>query len=255
LQELNTRDFLGRLKSGDAVAFQTLYSILRPKLCDFIVRLFEIEIGVAEELASDALVKVHCGVKRFDPDGGAKLTTWIFKVAQNTALDHLRKQSKSAPADPFDKVVSQRLEKESTQEMFTERNRELTGGAASEGDRVGQRAAFCSGHQARCRQGIPPCATAASACIARSVAGAGVLRNHPLKFLQGELNLTLHRSVVTRMERAPRGARSLIAANTRSLPLQHRPALRNRSRAWSDCMSPRPAYGRACDLCSFECSP
>jgi RNA polymerase sigma-70 factor (ECF subfamily) len=130
LQELNTRDFLGRLKSGDAVAFQTLYSILRPKLCDFIVRLFEIEIGVAEELASDALVKVHRGVKRFDPDGGAKLTTWIFKVAQNTALDHLRKQSKSAPADPFDKVVSQRLEKESTQEMFRERNRELTGGAA-----------------------------------------------------------------------------------------------------------------------------
>ena len=39
----------------------------------------------------DALLKVHSHVGRFRPNGGAKLTTWIFQIAENCAIDYLRK--------------------------------------------------------------------------------------------------------------------------------------------------------------------
>ena len=44
----------------------------------------------AEELVQDVLLKVHSKVGMFANDGSAKLTTWIFQIAQNRAIDFLR---------------------------------------------------------------------------------------------------------------------------------------------------------------------
>jgi RNA polymerase sigma factor (sigma-70 family) len=46
----------------------------------------------AEELASDVLLKVSSKIRSFKYDGQGKLTTWIFEIAKNRAIDFLRKQ-------------------------------------------------------------------------------------------------------------------------------------------------------------------
>lgn len=46
----------------------------------------------AEELAQDVLMKVHANIATFRRDGRAQLTTWIFQIAQNLALDFLGAQ-------------------------------------------------------------------------------------------------------------------------------------------------------------------
>lgn len=44
----------------------------------------------AEELVQDTLLKVHTNVGTFHRDGRAKLTTWVFRIAQNCAIDFHR---------------------------------------------------------------------------------------------------------------------------------------------------------------------
>ncbi len=44
----------------------------------------------AEELALDVLMKVHTNVSKFRRDGRAELTTWIFHIAHNHAIDFHR---------------------------------------------------------------------------------------------------------------------------------------------------------------------
>ena len=44
----------------------------------------------AEELVQDVLMKVHSNLGKFRRDGRAKLTTWIFQIAENHAVDFHR---------------------------------------------------------------------------------------------------------------------------------------------------------------------
>ena len=38
------------------------------------------------------MVKVHRSIEKYDPTGGAKLTTWIWRIAHNIGVDYSRKQ-------------------------------------------------------------------------------------------------------------------------------------------------------------------
>lgn len=46
--------------------------------------------AVAEELAQDTFIKAFGALERFNPR--KKLSSWLFKIAHNTAIDHLRKR-------------------------------------------------------------------------------------------------------------------------------------------------------------------
>ena len=127
MQELNGHEFIAKLKAGDNEAFGTLFTRLLPKLSYFISKWFNIDPREAEELASDALAKVHRSVPGFDPRKGAKLTTWIYTIAKNTARDYLRKQSLIIHELPIDRDISIRLGKEAAEEMLRGANREMLG--------------------------------------------------------------------------------------------------------------------------------
>lgn len=57
----------------------------------------------AEELANDTLLSVSSSILTFQHGGKAKLTTWIFEIAKNKALDFHRK------ARPGDGVFEDRF--------------------------------------------------------------------------------------------------------------------------------------------------
>jgi len=47
--------------------------------------------ALAEDLAQETFIKVLNGIKSYRPE--FKFSSWIFKVANNAAIDHLRKRS------------------------------------------------------------------------------------------------------------------------------------------------------------------
>ena len=82
----------------------------------------------AEELAADVLMTVRKSVRDFQFSERARLTTWIFKIAKNRAIDYHRR-SKPEFCEIDDSVVGPAEEKAGS---YTSRNPHLRGWLANE---------------------------------------------------------------------------------------------------------------------------
>ncbi len=70
--------------------FQEIYAEYYPKIAGYLRRLVG---GLdAEDAAQEAFVKISRSLDRFR--GESSLSTWIYRIATNTAMDHLRKASR-----------------------------------------------------------------------------------------------------------------------------------------------------------------
>lgn len=80
-------DLVRRCAAGDAAAWRELVERLEKPLINFILR-FVGERHVAEDLFQETFARVVRTLKDFKPD--ASLSTWIFTIARNLSLDHLK---------------------------------------------------------------------------------------------------------------------------------------------------------------------
>jgi RNA polymerase sigma-70 factor (ECF subfamily) len=73
--------------SGDQEAFGTLFNRHKGKVFNFALRMLGSRPD-AEDVTSDTFIQLFH--KRFQDDGRAKLSTWLFTVARNACLSRLR---------------------------------------------------------------------------------------------------------------------------------------------------------------------
>jgi RNA polymerase sigma-70 factor (ECF subfamily) len=78
---------MDRYGRGDDAAFDELYRLVAPRLRGFLIRLTG-EVALAEDLAHEALLRVHRARGSFET--GAAALPWIFAIARNVFLDHAR---------------------------------------------------------------------------------------------------------------------------------------------------------------------
>ena len=57
----------------------------------------------AEDIVQDAFLKLWKNPERWDPENGAKFTTWFYRVVTNQALDHVRKKKPTSNSDILDR--------------------------------------------------------------------------------------------------------------------------------------------------------
>jgi RNA polymerase sigma-70 factor (ECF subfamily) len=99
---------VARSQRGDRAAFEQLVEPLRAPLFGYVLRMVA-DRADAEDLLQDTLVRALKGVERFN--GEARFKTWLFAIATNACLDHLRERKRwrveaqldaetSASADP-----------------------------------------------------------------------------------------------------------------------------------------------------------
>jgi len=75
--------------AGDRKAFETLVRRHRRPLVNHLYR----QIGseeAASDLAQEVFLKVYLSLSSFDPT--YRFTTWLYRIASNCAIDHLRKK-------------------------------------------------------------------------------------------------------------------------------------------------------------------
>jgi RNA polymerase sigma factor (sigma-70 family) len=89
--DLNSSAFLKELKCGSLQTLEHLDRTLTPHLIGFLRFVMNVPEADAEEVASDVLFAVSSHVHTFQHGGRAKLTTWIFEIAKNRAIDFHRK--------------------------------------------------------------------------------------------------------------------------------------------------------------------
>lgn len=66
--------------------FEAIYACYRPKIRAYLTRL--VEEQEAEDLAQEVFIKIERDLQKFR--GEAQLSTWIYRIATNAALDRLR---------------------------------------------------------------------------------------------------------------------------------------------------------------------
>ena len=108
--------------SADRTAFAALYGHFAPRVKTYLTRLSAAP-NVAEELAQETMLTVWRKASYFDPER-ASASTWIFTIARNLRIDHLRRNRSPASfeTDPSeapdevsqpdsDLIASERLER------------------------------------------------------------------------------------------------------------------------------------------------
>lgn len=133
LRNLPDADVAALAKEGREPAFRELVRRYERPVFSLIFRMVR-DREMAEDLAQDTFIKVLNNIERYRPE--FKLSSWLFKIANNVAIDHLRKRQVptismdgSPHASTADAVESTRFEVADPQEsaLAEMESRELGG--------------------------------------------------------------------------------------------------------------------------------
>jgi len=88
---INETELIERLKEGDEAAFKTIVEQWQDMVYNTILGIVQNETE-AEDLAQDVFIKVFEKIGTFK--GDSKFSTWLYRIATTTALDHLRSKKR-----------------------------------------------------------------------------------------------------------------------------------------------------------------
>ncbi|HEX2984313.1 MAG TPA: sigma-70 family RNA polymerase sigma factor [Ignavibacteriales bacterium] len=88
-----------KAKNGDDKAFAVLMKQYRLRLGSYIFKSIGDRIA-AEDVLQETLIKVWKGLGGYK--SGTKFSSWLFSIAHNAAVDHIRKNIKAGMPEEFD---------------------------------------------------------------------------------------------------------------------------------------------------------
>ena len=88
--QLDDRALVARILSGDRDRFTELVKRYEKRVINYVYRITH-RYEEAHDLAQEIFVKVFLALDRYDPK--YQFSTWLFRIAQNSAIDALRKKS------------------------------------------------------------------------------------------------------------------------------------------------------------------
>jgi RNA polymerase sigma-70 factor (ECF subfamily) len=89
-EQLDDRALVARVLKGDRDRFTELVKRYEKRVINYVYRITH-RYEEAHDLAQEIFVKVFLALDRYDPK--YQFSTWLFRIAQNSAIDALRKKS------------------------------------------------------------------------------------------------------------------------------------------------------------------
>jgi len=89
-EQLDDRALVARILEGDRDRFTELMKRYEKRVVNYVYRITH-RYEEAHDLTQEIFVKVFVALDRFDPK--YQFSTWLFRIAQNSAIDALRKKS------------------------------------------------------------------------------------------------------------------------------------------------------------------
>jgi RNA polymerase sigma-70 factor (ECF subfamily) len=89
-EQLDDRALVARILEGDTDRFTELVGRYEKRIVNYVYRITR-RYEDAHDLAQDIFVKVYMALDRYDPK--YQFSTWLFRIAQNSAIDALRKKT------------------------------------------------------------------------------------------------------------------------------------------------------------------
>lgn len=88
--ELDDRALVAEACAGRDRAFEELLHRYERPVFSLVVRMVR-DHALAEDLAQEVFIKAFQAIRSYDP--AYKFSSWIFKIANNASIDHLRRRS------------------------------------------------------------------------------------------------------------------------------------------------------------------
>src|SRR4030081_3633057 len=89
-EQLDDRALVARILEGDRDRFTELVKRYEKRIINYVYRITH-RYEDAHDLAQEIFVKVYVALDRYDPK--YQFSTWLFRIAQNSAIDALRKKT------------------------------------------------------------------------------------------------------------------------------------------------------------------
>src|ERR1041385_5352184 len=89
-EQLDDRALVARILGGDRDRFTELVARYEKRVINYVYRITH-RYEDAHDMAQEIFVKVFLALDRYDPK--FQFSTWLFRIAQNSAIDALRKKS------------------------------------------------------------------------------------------------------------------------------------------------------------------
>jgi len=89
MSKVTDSQLAARAAAGSSAAFHELVRRFERPILSLIQRMVH-DPALAEDLAQETFVKAYRKLDSFDPE--RQLSSWLFKIAHNTTLDHLRRK-------------------------------------------------------------------------------------------------------------------------------------------------------------------
>ncbi|MEO6260749.1 MAG: sigma-70 family RNA polymerase sigma factor [Thermoanaerobaculia bacterium] len=89
-EQLDDRALVARVLEGDRDRFTELVKRYERRIVNYVYRITH-RYEDAHDLAQEIFVKVFMALDRYDPK--YQFSTWLFRIAQNSAIDAIRKKS------------------------------------------------------------------------------------------------------------------------------------------------------------------
>lgn len=80
----------------------------------------------AEDIAQEAFVKAYLQIKSYDPAHG-RFSTWLYKIATNTAIDFLRKHQRKVVVEDIERLAATTMPDPIRQETLKEIRQKVSG--------------------------------------------------------------------------------------------------------------------------------
>lgn len=90
LQQQN-QDITEKIKAGDMRAFELLVNDFKERVMNICLSYCNNKTD-AEDIAQEVFIEIYKSIRKFK--GDSALSTWVFKIASNKSLDHIRKQKR-----------------------------------------------------------------------------------------------------------------------------------------------------------------
>lgn len=89
---VSDEDAMARFQMGDHLGFDILLERHGAPVLRFVRRMVDVDVSLAEDLMQDVFFRVIEHKEKFDPR--QKFTTWLYTIAKNRCIDHIRVEGK-----------------------------------------------------------------------------------------------------------------------------------------------------------------
>ena len=120
-ESISDEMLIGLIAKRDSTALEQLYDRYERPVYAFVIRMVK-DAMAAEEVVQELFVRIWNAAHGLDPDKGqGKISTWIFAIARNLAIDWLRKRGRR-PIEAHEEEALERVtESISTEQVVEER--------------------------------------------------------------------------------------------------------------------------------------